>query len=318
MLLKFKYYFSNEIREPFAINRKEFKNHNSSLEVILKNLFPRKYKKYAPVKKNALFINLMPRGPIGLSGETLTGQFLGPDFHYHLRQLKNSLGLEELLVAANTGLKQESDFFSPVKPAQSLVNEYVTLDEVETSQLFSLLEHGSYADGHLITIFRSPDDIFSCHVPRDITLEQLAEKEGLSVDNEKIYFYHPLSGDKISLQDNVCDYRSLILAPPDQFEVRAVKKSLLFPFPYYNRRLSLFAAGKASQAPVKNCNNCLCCVRYCPEGLVPNYIYHLSVKDQIDELDNYRVDACSLCGNCSLVCPAGLPMWREMRKHCSR
>jgi Na+-translocating ferredoxin:NAD+ oxidoreductase RnfC subunit len=56
------------------------------------------------------------------------------------------------------------------------------------------------------------------------------------------------------------------------------------------------------------CLNCLACIQACPEGMVPNFLYHACIHGSEDFFEPYRLADCSLCGACTRVCPGDLPL----------
>lgn len=60
------------------------------------------------------------------------------------------------------------------------------------------------------------------------------------------------------------------------------------------------------------CINCLDCIAVCPAGLLPHYLYHFALAEQLGPLDTYRAPDCTSCGACSAVCPTGLPLSQQI------
>ncbi len=87
------------------------------------------------------------------------------------------------------------------------------------------------------------------------------------------------------------------------------KGGFLFSFPYFDRRILFKKLPKRQKIPkVKVCINCLACVRHCPAGIHPSYIYHNLINKNIEEAENLGIYRCTLCGKCTFTCPANLPL----------
>ncbi|MCL2560813.1 MAG: electron transport complex subunit RsxC [Rikenellaceae bacterium] len=61
------------------------------------------------------------------------------------------------------------------------------------------------------------------------------------------------------------------------------------------------------------CIKCAKCVRGCPMGLEPYYLFKLGVRGRLTEMEGYWAADCIECGLCSWVCPANLPLLDYIR-----
>jgi electron transport complex protein RnfC len=61
------------------------------------------------------------------------------------------------------------------------------------------------------------------------------------------------------------------------------------------------------------CMSCGYCVRYCPEGLLPNELSRYCEYDKFDAAEKNDLFHCTECGICSYVCPAKRSMVQLLR-----
>jgi Na(+)-translocating NADH:ubiquinone oxidoreductase A subunit len=62
---------------------------------------------------------------------------------------------------------------------------------------------------------------------------------------------------------------------------------------------------------VRPCVSCNFCEEVCPAGIMPHFIHKFMYHDDIDEVEQARVDLCVECGLCSFVCPSKIELTRE-------
>ncbi|MCI8443176.1 MAG: 4Fe-4S dicluster domain-containing protein [Provencibacterium sp.] len=63
-----------------------------------------------------------------------------------------------------------------------------------------------------------------------------------------------------------------------------------------------------------HCIGCGHCVRVCPQGLMPVYLYKAAVTGNVSVLRRFDADLCLSCGTCSYVCPAKLDLSYQIRR----
>ncbi|MCI8622555.1 MAG: 4Fe-4S dicluster domain-containing protein [Provencibacterium sp.] len=63
-----------------------------------------------------------------------------------------------------------------------------------------------------------------------------------------------------------------------------------------------------------HCIGCGRCVRVCPRGLAPVYLYKAAVLGNVSMLRRFDADQCLNCGTCSYVCPAKLDLSYRIRR----
>lgn len=69
---------------------------------------------------------------------------------------------------------------------------------------------------------------------------------------------------------------------------------------------------RAGSSPAP-CTRCGACVEHCPTGVHPAGLLEAAQQDDPDIARRAGIDACILCGICSLVCPSQLPLVRSIR-----
>jgi Na(+)-translocating NADH:ubiquinone oxidoreductase A subunit len=60
------------------------------------------------------------------------------------------------------------------------------------------------------------------------------------------------------------------------------------------------------------CISCDFCEEVCPAGIMPHLIHKLLYNDNLDEVEQARVDLCVACGLCSFVCPSKIELTGQM------
>ncbi|MHC4423473.1 MAG: 4Fe-4S dicluster domain-containing protein [Planctomycetota bacterium] len=59
------------------------------------------------------------------------------------------------------------------------------------------------------------------------------------------------------------------------------------------------------------CISCSFCEEVCPAGIMPHLIHKYIYNDDLDEVEEARVDLCVECGLCSFVCPSKIELTKE-------
>ena len=70
----------------------------------------------------------------------------------------------------------------------------------------------------------------------------------------------------------------------------------------------------AIRGEVRPCISCNFCEDVCPAGILPHLLHKYIYADQVDELQQSRIDLCVLCGLCSYVCTSKLELRDEFAK----
>ena len=254
-------------------------------------------------------------------------------------------GFKEKLVYRKKGAKPKRD--SIIIDLIELYNLYRALKERAIGRVICVSFFADYNNSY--SFLATPGTKLSDIIKSSPKLKELLYPGGMSKSNsepkgnstgadiENIRIYHPISGRRIDLQkDLVCEKNSSIFiernfSPENTDSKPELSKSLgklktlvfkpsgglLFPFPFFKRRIS-FGAARLYSISKSSCINCLACVDYCPAGLHPSYLYHLIMKGSIDEAAKLNLKACILCGNCSFVCPVSLPLAEVIGDACER
>lgn len=218
----------------------------------------------------------------------------------------------------------------------------IIIDLIELYSLYKALKDKAIDRMICTSFFSDYDNSYSFLTAPGTKLSDIVEsssklKELLYPDNIRVY--HPLSGKKIDLQNDVASEQNSSIfiervsglegsnskplgsnSKPLDSKRKPSKGSdkskafvfkpdgkWLFPFPLFNKRIGLGKIRRHTPG-VSPCINCLACVDYCPAELHPSYLYHLVIKGSIDDAVKLNLKACTLCGNCSFVCPASLPL----------
>ena len=71
---------------------------------------------------------------------------------------------------------------------------------------------------------------------------------------------------------------------------------------------ALTAQAEAPQPPRSACTGCGRCAAVCPAGLAPFHLYQVAKKSSPAQLEALGGKNCMGCGCCSYICPAGLPL----------
>jgi len=174
--------------------------------------------------------------------------------------------------------------------------------------LYSIATTGAYADAALISCFLAPEAVYVSRVPRGIPLADALQcfpaiASRLEAGDQPA---HLLSGIPLFPDTPVSHLTSLIHFPQDGVELSA-DDSWLFPFPTFNRQLSMREKSRCRTKSTP-CSNCMACQRFCPAGLQPSFLHHHLLADDEDAATELGLDLCIQCGWCSHVCPSALPL----------
>lgn len=70
----------------------------------------------------------------------------------------------------------------------------------------------------------------------------------------------------------------------------------------------------AIRGEVRPCVSCGFCEEVCPAGIMPHRLHKLIYQDDIDAVDQFRIDLCVECGLCSFVCPSKIELMHQFRE----
>jgi len=62
------------------------------------------------------------------------------------------------------------------------------------------------------------------------------------------------------------------------------------------------------------CVTCGFCEDACPAGIMPHRLHKLIYQDDIDAVEQFRIDLCVECGLCSFVCPSKIELMRQFQE----
>jgi ferredoxin len=176
--------------------------------------------------------------------------------------------------------------------------------------LYSIASSGAYADTVWVSCFLAPESVYVSVVPRGTPLNDalrnfpaIAEFLDTHGGDQPA---HLLTNTPIPL-DTSCSHLTSLIYFPQQGCALGADDSWLFPFPVFNRQLSMRENTLDHPAPTP-CSNCMACQRFCPSGIRPAFLYHHLEAGDEEEAAELGLDRCIQCGWCSHVCPSNLPL----------
>ena len=197
----------------------------------------------------------------------------------------------------------------------------VFLSPLEFKKLSTAIIQDQYEKAALISVFIKPEYSFCLYIPENMVMADVLklspEIENRMKKNPESRPYHPISGRIYDAGQEIVNEECSLICFTESSYRAAPKQSVLFPFPYYNRRIGMRSGietrrEETSRETITSCNNCMACVRYCPEGLYPSHIYHYLVIGNTEEPMKLNIQACSHCRACGFVCPANLPIYETI------
>ncbi len=270
-----------------------------------------------------LFLTLNPDLPFGPDPELVTIELFGTpgEFEEAKKLTVNSFNIERFEIQRNR--------YHPKLP-----RDFIEITLLEFYSLFKVAREGRLEKLITISFFLDSKINYAFLTPSPCTIKDLLKKlttnpwrlesagKTPQTDNDasggSFTMYHPLTGEIISQEEKL--ERDTMVLVGNRMTLKP-KGGFLFPFPYFNRRIVLEERKTqvADKAPpvrksFNTCINCLSCVEYCPVQIHPSYIYHHIKRDNIEEAEKLNIELCILCGRCSFVCPAGLPLHKELEK----
>jgi len=70
----------------------------------------------------------------------------------------------------------------------------------------------------------------------------------------------------------------------------------------------------AVRGEVRPCVSCGFCEAICPAGIIPHRLHKLIYQDDIDAVEQFRIDLCVECGLCSFVCPSKIELMHQFQE----
>lgn len=70
----------------------------------------------------------------------------------------------------------------------------------------------------------------------------------------------------------------------------------------------------ALRGEVRPCVSCGFCQDICPAGIIPHRLHKLIYQDNIDQVEQARIDLCVECGLCSFVCPSKIELMHQFQE----
>jgi Na(+)-translocating NADH:ubiquinone oxidoreductase A subunit len=70
----------------------------------------------------------------------------------------------------------------------------------------------------------------------------------------------------------------------------------------------------AIRGEVRPCVSCGFCEEVCPAGIMPHRLHKLIYQDDIDMVEQFRIDLCVECGLCSFICPSKIELMEQFRR----
>ena len=69
----------------------------------------------------------------------------------------------------------------------------------------------------------------------------------------------------------------------------------------------------AVRGELRPCVSCGFCEEVCPAGIMPHRLHKLIYQDDIDAVEQFRIDLCVECGLCSYVCPSKIELMHQFQ-----
>jgi len=198
----------------------------------------------------------------------------------------------------------------PTDPDVTVVSPF------ELALLHQALTTGAFPSAVLVSCLITPECVYSFVAPRGTSLGSILRSETAIAEHMASQavttLVHPISGRAYSL-DDPCSAFTDVLCPADCGFSLQPKPSLLLGFPFFNRLLSMRPCSDLDGID-QPCSNCLACVRYCPSNLHPAFLHHHLQADELTAAKGLGLARCTQCGNCSYVCPSGIPLTDTIAK----
>lgn len=197
--------------------------------------------------------------------------------------------------------------YSCCKSLHRLRGDEIVLSAFDFHRLVDSYSNGYINDSALIHLYSSPDDIKSYIVPSEIEYSNLLKE--LQLDSD---YYFPLTGDIPESECSVSKFEENTLFHKSY--VIEKNSSFLFPFPLFNRELKI-TKGKYTREAEKTCINCNKCNSFCPVNIEPQLYYHYLRNGLIEDCERLLIKDCTLCGICTFVCPADIPIQKSIKEY---
>jgi len=289
---------------------KDRKIKTSGLGAMLGLLFPRKADYFASKDQKTLGISCIPEGPFGPDPEVLLAQFL-PDFFTTLSLIVERLGLEGALVL---GYAADYSDMPKIRFSKKMYAEdrgKLILNLHEFLQLSLAVAKGLHSGSRFVSVFISEADKFCFFTSGQTELGRLCESEPLIAakikKNPGCVLCNPLTGESYRPEDRIEDKNIELVCLVRSGQSISFGRGGLFSFPFFRKKLHMQIIPGRGRS-VHPCQNCLGCVRYCPAGLHPAYLYHYLINGGHEEARTLDLTSCTGCGRCSMVCPSNLPL----------
>lgn len=186
------------------------------------------------------------------------------------------------------------------------VNELL-IKSFDFYRLVDSFSNGYINDSVLIHLFNKPEDIRSYIIPSDTNYLTFLNLSGLA-DN----YYYPLTGHIPDPHTNLSDNNETTLFNREY--IISKNNSFMFPFPIFNRELSI-VKGTHVNEDERSCINCNKCTQYCPESIYPQFYPHYLGNGLIEEAERLLIKKCTLCGICTFVCPVNIPIQKSIMNY---
>ena len=278
--------------KPFSLPAIEF-DEAGGVRDALTAVSPHKRGFWQRYGEEPLVISASPEGPMGLSPAQIEEKILKVDYGKAAEAVANRFQVELLC-------GEEAERSSSGRPV-----------DLETfCGLYSIAATGKYDDAVLVSLFLAPASVFVFKAPRGHLLRDLLASSPAIADylgtHPEEQPAHLLTNEVIPL-DTPCSHHTALLYFPRAGSHLQSPGSWLFPFPAFNRRLSM-QPGAFEKEESSPCTNCLACRQFCPSGLHPAFLHHHISSGDSDGALELGMSACIQCGWCSYVCPSRLPL----------
>ena len=273
---------------------------SNNLAEVLTGIFPARKSYWNKNPWNKLNISFLPDIPFGPDPEVLASA-LFDSLEDELELLVKHFALKRISVG---GLNPRgSSVLSSVKFTGKKSEKELHLTAIEANKLIDVIKRGEYTDSILLSLFISPEKVFSFILPRQMDFKTLFSTAG-ELNEFKLENFTD-SIDRTSLTPEAIigstPIRHLSISGW-QFESHS---DLLFTYPNFNRTIAMKEIKEKHEEP---CINCLVCASVCPAGLYPATLYHHLKEENLAESIAMGLKYCMYCRRCSIVCPSNIPL----------
>ncbi|MCK4537345.1 MAG: hypothetical protein KAV42_00970 [Candidatus Krumholzibacteria bacterium] len=285
------------------------------IESVLRFLFPRKYPHMCAMDHTRLSVRFRTGDPFG-PGPGVLCDSLFPELKDDVLTVRDRFGLKSIEIS---GLGEEKVFeeekvvFSP----QAGKGDAVQLTALEFRRLAVLCRERKLEDSVLLSVFLTPDNIFSFFLPIGKKISEVfdAREEIKSFISEHpgTRAYHPVTGKMYDIETDIaCPDNSLVTFTGTGY-VLSPANTGIFGFPWFGKKASMRRLREQDRKEYP-CSNCLKCVDVCPSGIDPSLLYHHLRADNVDEALGLGLECCTRCGLCSFVCPSDIDLYGGLTK----